>query len=118
MKKIKKLYYNIIYKLGKMKMIYYFKDEWLGAYAEYLKYKDKYFEITPNYCRGSIHGLILEEIKKKDMPKYSIERDFFENITYYDINGKEIKEKRIESGLNKSNDEAYKLKQRLGIIGE
>ncbi len=106
-----KICYKIMYKIGGMKKLYYFKDGWLGGYTEYLEYKDKYFKMNPNYCRGGVHGIIIEEIKKEEIPKYSIERDFFENVYYYDKEG--IEEKRIISGFNASNDEAWKLEKNI-----
>ena len=47
------------------------------------------------------------------MPKYSMRRDYFENVYYYDKEGNEIEEKRIISGFNASNDEAWKLEKNI-----
>ena len=112
MTKIKELYYKIIYKTGRMQKLYYIKDEWLGGCDEYLRYKGKYYNICPNYDKNG-KAIRIKEIRKEEVPKYSIERDFFENVYYYDIDGNEIVDKRIISGFNEENDEAYKLKQRM-----
>ncbi len=111
MKILKEMYYKIIYKLGKMKKQYYYIDEWLCSDTEYLIYKNKYFRMW-----YEIRDIGIEEINKCDMPKYSMRRDYFENVYYYDNNDKEIIDKRIISGLNEYNDESYKLKMRLDNI--